>query len=52
MKVKDLIDMLAKAKPEDEVQIWDGDADDYMPVTGMVYGTNDGLVTLYADDEP
>lgn len=50
MKVRELIEMLQDADGEHEVLAFDADADEFVPVSGMVYGVGDEVV-LQTDDE-
>lgn len=50
MKVKDFIEMLEKTRsPEDIVEIWEPDIEDWAPVSGCTFGGTDGKIHLYAD---
>lgn len=50
MKVADLIDRLSKLDRNDVVKIYDADTGGFAPVTGMLYGGGDKIVTLQSDD--
>jgi hypothetical protein len=61
MKVRELIEVLSAANGDDEVLAFDADADDFVPVSGMVYGVgsevvlqtdDDGYVELIAETKP
>lgn len=52
MTVRELIAMLQRdAHLDDEVLVWNGDAEEYMPVTGMVYGGGNHTVELMSDSD-
>jgi hypothetical protein len=51
MTVKELIRMLKEQPPDNEVRIWDADADDYMPVTGCIYEDGGPYVDLQSDED-
>jgi hypothetical protein len=51
MTVAEAIAMLKKADPQDEVQIWDPDSDDWQSLGGMIYGGGDGYVQLHVEDD-
>lgn len=50
MKVKDLIQHLQKANPEDEVKAFNGDSGQMESVSGMTYDGKDHIVELYTDE--
>lgn len=52
MTVKELIAMLSRhdSIQDDEVLIWNGDCNDWMPVTGMTYSGGEP-VQLYSDED-
>ncbi len=51
MTVRELIERLQALPDQDaEVITYDGDAEDMVPVTGMVYGGTDKVVALQTDD--
>lgn len=50
MTVEELIDMLRDHEPGDQVLAWDPDLGQYHPVSGCVFGGDDGTVTLQTDD--
>lgn len=50
MKVRELIEMLQKANPEDEVKAWDAESEQMESVSGMIYAGQDGIVELCTDD--
>ena len=51
MTVKELIEKLQSLPDQDaDVLTYDADAQDLVPVTGMVYGGDDKVVALQTDD--
>lgn len=50
MKVSELIELLRKANPDDEVKAFDGDSGQIESVSGMLYGGKDGVTELCTDD--
>lgn len=50
MRVRDLIELLQKADPDDEVKAFNADDQGLAPVTGMLYGGNDHVVELCTDE--
>ena len=51
MKIKELIKILEQLNSEDIVEIFDPNGKGYFPITGLIYGGDDGIVTLYNDVE-
>lgn len=49
MTVEKLIEMLKAAKLTDHVYAYDADSEQEEPVTGMIYGSDDGKVVLQTD---
>ena len=51
MTVRELVEKLQAMQDQDaEVLAYNGDAEDMVPVTGMVYGGDDKVVLLETDD--
>jgi len=51
MKVRELVEKLRELPDQDaEVIAFDADAQDIVPVTGMVYGGDDKVVALQTDE--
>ena len=51
MLVYELIRMLKKTDPQMTVEIYDEDAGEYMPVTGLLSDTRDMSVWLFSDED-
>ena len=51
MKVKELIELLAKYPPDANVAAFDADAECYCSVTGVVHSPQENVVELQTDDD-
>jgi hypothetical protein len=48
--VSELIEKLSKMPPTSVVKIFDADAGQFEPVTGMVYGGDEDVIELHSGD--
>ena len=51
MTATELIELLKICNGDDIVEIYDPDAEEVLPVTGMTYGGGDRKVHLYSDTD-